>query len=108
MWKTVVRWTILNLASEWVCTRLGPKRTMRLRYEDFVADPKAALERIGSLIELDLTDVADAASSGRTAAGWAQRRREQDKKVGDHNATTGLPRNGGRLSPLQSSDFHGC
>ena len=38
---------------------------MRLRYEDFVADPKGALERIGSLLELDLTDVADAASSGK-------------------------------------------
>jgi hypothetical protein len=38
---------------------------MRLRYEDFVADPKTALERIGSLIELDLTNVADAASSGK-------------------------------------------
>jgi hypothetical protein len=38
---------------------------MRLRYEDFVADPKGALERIGSLIELDMTDVAEAASSGQ-------------------------------------------
>src|SRR5829696_3849932 len=65
MWKTGVRWTVLNLASEWVCTQLGPKRTMRLRYEDFVADPKAALERIGSLIELDLKDVEIAASSGK-------------------------------------------
>jgi hypothetical protein len=65
MWRTVVRWIGLNLAAEWVCTRLGPKKTMRLRYEDFVADPKGALERIGSLIQLDLTDVADAASSGQ-------------------------------------------
>jgi hypothetical protein len=76
MWKTavrrrvlylvsVVRWIVRNLATEWVCTQLGPKRTMRLRYEDFVADPKGALERIGSLIELDLTEVADAASSGK-------------------------------------------
>ena len=64
MWKTAVRWIVLNLASEWICIQLGPKRTMRLRYEDFVADPKGALERIGSLIELDLRDVADAASSG--------------------------------------------
>jgi Sulfotransferase family len=63
MWRTVVRWIVLNLAAEWVCTQLGPKRTMRLRYEDFVADPKGALERIGSLIELDLADVAEAASS---------------------------------------------
>jgi hypothetical protein len=62
---SVVRWVVQNLASEWVCGQLGPKRTMRLRYEDFVADPRAALQRIGSLIELDLTEVADAASSGK-------------------------------------------
>jgi hypothetical protein len=65
MWRTIVRWIGLNLAAEWVCARLGPKKTMRLRYEDFVADPKGALERIGSLIQLDLTDVAEAASSGQ-------------------------------------------
>ena len=62
---SVVRWAALNLATEWVCARLGPKRTTRLRYEDFVADPRAALERIGSLIELDLREVADAASAGK-------------------------------------------
>jgi hypothetical protein len=62
---SVVRWAALNLATEWVCARLGPKRTTRLRYEDFVADPRAALERIGSLLEVDLTDVANAASAGK-------------------------------------------
>ncbi len=77
MWKTaarrrvlylvsVVRWIVRNLATEWVCAQLGPKRTIRLRYEDFVADPKGALKRIGSLLELDLTDVAEAASSGKS------------------------------------------
>jgi hypothetical protein len=65
MRKTAVRWVIKNLASEWVCRQLGPKRAMRLRYEDFVADPKSALERIGSLIELDFADVAEAASAGK-------------------------------------------
>jgi hypothetical protein len=65
MWKTIIRWQVVNLASEWVCTQLGPERTMRLRYEDFVADPKAALERIGRLMKLDFTDVAEAASSGK-------------------------------------------
>ena len=65
MWKAIARWIVMNLAAEWVCTQLGPKRTMRLRYEDFVGDPKGALERIGSLVELDLTDVADATSSGK-------------------------------------------
>ena len=62
--ESVVRWVAHNLASEWVCARLGPGRAMRLRYEDFVADPEAALGRIGSLIGLDLAGVADAASSG--------------------------------------------
>jgi hypothetical protein len=38
---------------------------MRLRYEDFVADLEGALERIGSLLELDFTDVTEAASSGK-------------------------------------------
>jgi hypothetical protein len=64
MWKTMGRWVSLNLLSEWVCMQLGPKRTMRLRYEDFVADPETALDRIGSLLELDLTGVARAATAG--------------------------------------------
>jgi hypothetical protein len=61
---SVVRWTVQNLAAEWVCARLGPEKTMRLRYEDFVADPEGALGRIGALIDLDLSGVAGAASSG--------------------------------------------
>jgi hypothetical protein len=61
----LLRWIVTNLVSGWVCTQLGSTRTIRLRYEDFVADPKGALERIGSLIELDLTEVAEAASSGK-------------------------------------------
>jgi len=62
---SVVRWIVRNLATEWVCARLGPEKTMRLRYEDFVADPEGALDRIGSLIGLDLTDLAQDASSGK-------------------------------------------
>jgi len=62
---SLVRWIVGNLLSEWVFTRLGPKRAMRLRYEDFVADPHGALDRIGSLVELDLGELADAASSGK-------------------------------------------
>jgi hypothetical protein len=62
--ESVVRWVAHNLISGWVCARLGPERAMRLRYEDFVADPRAALGRIGSLIGLDLAGVAEAASSG--------------------------------------------
>jgi hypothetical protein len=62
---SLLRWIVGNLLSEWVCAQLGPEKTMRLRYEDFVADPKGALERIGSLLDLDLTELADAVSSGK-------------------------------------------
>ena len=92
MWRTIVRWMVLNLAAEWVCAQLGPKRTMRLRYEDFVADPKGALERIGSLIELDLTDVADAASSGKPMQAGHNVGGNRTKKSDDHNAATGARR----------------
>ena len=61
---SVARWIVRNLAAEWVCARLGPERTMRLRYEDFVADPEGALGKIGPLLGLDLTELARAASSG--------------------------------------------
>ena len=61
---SLLRWIVRNLATEWVCARLGPQRTMRLRYEDFVADPSGALQRIGSLLDVDLRELAQAASSG--------------------------------------------
>jgi hypothetical protein len=67
-WKTIVHWTVRNLAAEWVCARLGPGKTVRLRHEDFVADPEGALGRIGSLLGLDLTELARAASSGAPMA----------------------------------------
>jgi hypothetical protein len=58
MWKTAVRWTVLNLTSEWVCARLGPGRAMRLRYEDFVAD-------IEILLVLDRLCIADPGTTWR-------------------------------------------
>ena len=66
IWKSGARWVGLNLVAEWSCAQPGPGKSMRVRYEDFVADPKHSLERIGSLLGLDLTDVAVAASAGET------------------------------------------
>jgi hypothetical protein len=99
MWKTAVRWTVLNLASEWVCARLGPGRAMRLRYEDFVADPEAALG------EDRLPDRARPGGRGgrrllgRTPAGRAQHRRQQDQEVGLPDAAAGRPGVGGYPLP---------
>lgn len=66
MWKSIVRWVGLNLESEWICGQLDTGNTRRLRYEDFVGHPASALEQIGALIGLDLTDVVNAVSSGET------------------------------------------
>lgn len=41
-----LRWFMVNLVCEWLCRRLGQERTIRVRYEDFVADPAAVLEAI--------------------------------------------------------------
>jgi Sulfotransferase family len=65
VWKSGVHWVVLNLVAEWVCAQLGPERTIQIRYEDFVDDPKNTLDRIGSLLGLDLRDVANAASLGK-------------------------------------------
>ncbi|WP_234419129.1 sulfotransferase family protein [Sphingomonas sp. EC-HK361] len=47
---TALRWSIVNLATEWLCRRVGPGRHVRVRYEEFVADPPATLARILTLV----------------------------------------------------------
>lgn len=47
---TALRWSIVNLATELLCRRLGPGRSLRVRYEDFVDAPKATLARILALV----------------------------------------------------------
>jgi hypothetical protein len=64
-WKTAVRWVGINFMSEWVCAQLGPGKAVRLRHEDLLENTRSALNKIAPLIEVDLTGVADAASSGK-------------------------------------------
>lgn len=45
-----LRWDLLNLGSEAVLRRAGPGRALRIRYEDFVADPRATVERARALV----------------------------------------------------------
>lgn len=47
---TALRWTVVNLATELLCRQVGSARSLRIRYEDFVADPDAALDRIVALV----------------------------------------------------------
>lgn len=48
---TAVRWGIVNIATEFLRRRVGANRSIRVRYEDFVADPRGTLDRIVSLVE---------------------------------------------------------
>lgn len=48
---TAVRWAIVNIATELLRRRVGANRSIRIRYEDFVADPRATLDRIVSLVD---------------------------------------------------------
>jgi Sulfotransferase family len=47
---TIVDWMATNLAAEDVRRHLGRERSMFLRYEDFMMDPKATVERIESFV----------------------------------------------------------
>lgn len=64
-WRTAMKWLYRNFVSEWVCTQLGPGKTVRIRHEDLYEDTRSVLDKISPLIEADLTGIADAASSGK-------------------------------------------
>jgi hypothetical protein len=57
VFNTGVSWLAWNLTSEAVVRRQDPSRVMRLRYEDFAADPLGTTERIVRLIDEDERDL---------------------------------------------------
>ncbi len=65
-WRTAVWWVGKNVIAEWVCAQLGPGKAVRVRHEDLYPDTRGVLGKIAPLIEVDLTGVAGAASSGKT------------------------------------------
>ena len=46
--RSAIEWVAINAMTEWVMRR-APGRGVRVRYEDFVADPAAVLGRIGTV-----------------------------------------------------------
>src|SRR5690606_6155510 len=57
VFRTALRWSMVNLAAECLSSKLGPQKVMRLRYEDFVSDPAVAMERIGTFTGLDFAGI---------------------------------------------------
>ncbi len=66
--RTAVRWSLVNIATERACRRVGRERFLRLRYEDFVRDPEGALRRIGAMSGVDLAATAAALGRGDPVA----------------------------------------
>jgi hypothetical protein len=64
VWETAARWVLVNLATEWARFLLRSEKSVRLRYEDYVADPKEASDKIGQMVDLDFTEVSSTVSAG--------------------------------------------
>jgi hypothetical protein len=62
--RTAARWCVVNLAAEHVGRRVGPGKSLRMRYEDLVATPAAELQRLAALVDIDLSMVSTLIESG--------------------------------------------
>jgi len=62
--RTAVFWSIVNLEAEWVVSQLDKADWCRIRYEDFLQRPRAALSKISALTGLDYAEVADCLERG--------------------------------------------
>ncbi len=62
--RTAMRWTMVNAAAERLVRSLGPDRALRVRYEDFLADPARELARIGEVTGTNFDEVARMIAEG--------------------------------------------
>jgi hypothetical protein len=64
VWRTAVSWCRVNLRSEWVFRQVLAERAVRVRYEEFAAQPQEVLEKIGHIAGCDLRPLASALAEG--------------------------------------------
>lgn len=64
--RTMEIWTVANVITDLLRRRLPRDKSIRLRYEDLIAEPSVELKRIGDLLEMDLETVASAATNGES------------------------------------------
>lgn len=60
LWRSAFFWNIINLLAEWVIVQNNPNKCIKLCYEDLLTNPNLVLEKIGQLINQDLTSLAEA------------------------------------------------
>jgi hypothetical protein len=63
-WEWAQRWIRRNLAAGWLRRRMPRDRSIRVRYEDLVSDPRSVLGEIGRLVNLEMGPLADALIRG--------------------------------------------
>jgi hypothetical protein len=64
--RTALRWMMVNAGAEAVLHRAGGSRGVRVRYEDFVSAPREQLARLGELLGVDVSSLADKLEAGES------------------------------------------
>ncbi|MEM7666574.1 MAG: sulfotransferase [Pseudomonadota bacterium] len=95
IWYTAARWFTVNLGAEMLRLRLPRKRSIRVRYENFVADPEGTVKSILALAgqEYVLPDHgADVMKPQHQIAGSRHRMQEEIRINKDIGWTSQMPR----------------
>ena len=66
--RTALRWSFVNAGAERALRRIPAGHGLRLRYEELVADPHGALDRIGAATGLELGPLGRAIAAGESIA----------------------------------------
>ena len=100
LWYTAARWFVVNLGVEMLRARLSRKRSIRVRYEDFVADPSGTVSAILDLVGQPYV-VPDGGtevfSPGHQIAGSRHRMQDEITISKDIGWTSKMPRSMQRL-----------
>ena len=66
--RTMEIWTVANVVTDLLRRRLPQQKSIRLRYEDLIAQPSVELKRIGDLLEMDMGAVVSTVANGESMA----------------------------------------
>lgn len=66
VWRSAIAWLHSNMRSAWVRNKLDKNKSIQMRYEEFVNEPRKSLYHIGQLVGVDFNEVASALESGKS------------------------------------------
>lgn len=95
LWYTAARWVAVNLGAEILRLRLPRTRSIRVRYEDFVADPESVVKSIMSMVDQGYVTPEqgpDVMRPQHQIAGSRHRMQEEIRIRKDTGWTTQMPR----------------